>query len=76
MTDQPVPKCIESRKLPDGRGGVFLDGELILVCDTEEQSDSAAIYAVRRMVIDGLVKSTGQAYKDDQPMELFDMSIR
>jgi len=68
--------CIESRKLPDGRGGVFIDGELIDTCDTEAESDSVAIAMVRLMVIAGVATQAGQAFKDEKPMDLFDMRVR
>lgn len=67
--------CIESRALPDGKGGLFLNDELIQDFDTEAESDSAAIHAVRMMIVDGIAEQAGQAFKDDKPIELFDMNI-
>ena len=71
-----VPMRLESRRLEDGRGGVFVDGVLILTFPTEAESDSAVILACRRMVVDGIVRQVGQAFKDEKPMDLFDMEIR
>lgn len=71
-----VTACIESRLLPDGRGGVFIDGELIKICETEAESDSVAILAARLMVVAGIGEPDGQAFKDEKPIELFDMRIK
>lgn len=68
--------CVESRRLPDGRGGLFINGELIQTCDTEEESDSLGIAAIRHAVVAGLISQEGQALKDDKPFDLFDMRIR
>lgn len=68
--------CIESRALPDGKGGLFLNDELIQTFDTEAESDSAGLAAIRHMIVDGLAEQSGQAFKDDKPIDLFDMTIR
>jgi hypothetical protein len=66
----------ESKLLEDGRGGLFINGELVETFDTEEQSDSAALLIVRRLIVDGHAEQSGQAYKDEKPIDLFDMRIR
>lgn len=71
-----VPVCIESRAMPDGKGGLFVDGELIQTFESEAESDSAAIAAVRHMVVAGIAEQAGQAFKDDKPIDLFDMRVR
>jgi hypothetical protein len=71
-----IDVCIESRLLPDGKGGIFANGELFMVCDSEAESDSIAILVTRQMVVAGAAIQNGQAFKDDKPMDLFDMSIR
>lgn len=71
-----INACIESRKLPDGRGGVFMDGELIDTCDTEADSDSLALMWVRVLVSTGVAEQDGQAFKDEQPIDLFDMRVK
>lgn len=71
-----IDVLIESRALPDGKGGLFLDGVLVRAFDSEAESDTAVIAAVRHMTIDGLIEQNGQAYKDGKPFELFDMSIK
>jgi hypothetical protein len=67
---------LESKALPDGRGGLFINGELIETFDTEAESDSAGLAYVRSLVVLGIAEQNGQAYKDDKPIDLFDMSVR
>jgi len=76
MSEKDMDVCIESRGLPDGRGGLYLNGELIRIFDTEAESDSAGLAAIRHMIVDGVAEQTGQAYKDDKPIDLFDMRVR
>lgn len=76
MAEEGIPVSIESRRLEDGRGGIFINGELTQTFDTEAESDSVAIYTCRMMAIGGIAKQVGQAYKDEKPIDLFDMEIR
>jgi hypothetical protein len=76
VTDEKVIFRIESRLLPDGKGGLFIDGELVQVFDTEAESDSAGLATIRHMVVAGIVEQSGQVYKDDKPIDLFDMRVK
>jgi hypothetical protein len=64
--------CFESRLLEDGRGGLFVDGELMQTFPTEAESDAAGLLALRMMVVGGLVKISGQALRDEKPFDLFE----
>lgn len=73
---QRISARIESRRLPDGKGGLFIDDELMETFESEASSDSAAILMVRMMVVAGVAEQAGQVYKDEKPIDLFDMRVR
>jgi hypothetical protein len=63
---------IESRALPNGKGGIFINGELVDELPSEAESDAAAKRMVRMMIVAGDAKQAGQAYENDQPIGLWD----
>lgn len=67
-----VTACIESKLLPSGKGGLFLDGVLVAEFPTENDSDEAAKMAVRQMIVAGAAKQAGKAYENGHPIGLWD----
>jgi hypothetical protein len=63
--------CVESKALEDGRGGLFLNGELLDTFPSEAESDAAGIMLVRMLIVSGMGVQAGQAYKDEKPFDLF-----
>ena len=69
--DEAVEMRFESRRLEDGRGGLFIDGELIQTFDTEAESDEAGLTAIRVLASSGAIKIGEGALRDGKPFDLF-----
>lgn len=67
---------IESKALPDGRGGLFVSGELVAAFATEADSDEAGIALARILINTGIAKQEGQAYRDGKPYDLANTSAQ
>jgi hypothetical protein len=65
-----IPSKIESKRLEDGRGGLFFNGNLLEIFPTELESDEAGIGLARALFSLGIAKQVGQAYRDEQPYEI------